>query len=106
MDIQDRVVYDIDNDGDYDIITASFPHDPSNTPNLGGGYYFQVLENRNLKFFDVTDQLFDEPYAPKYVEWLRINDYDDDGYLELYESQKKNDWFVRRWNGNKFEKVN
>ena len=106
LDIQDRVVYDIDNDGDYDIITASFPHDPSNTPNLGGGYYFQVLENRNLKFFDVTDQLFDEPYAPKYVEWLRINDYDDDGYLELYESQQKDNWFVRRWDGSKFQKIN
>ena len=106
LDIQDRVIYDIDNDGDYDIITASFPHDGSNPPNMGRGYYFQVLENRNLKFYDVTDQLFVEPYVPKYVEWLRINDYDDDGYLELYESQKKDDWFLRRWNGSKFEKIN
>jgi len=106
LDIQDRVVYDIDNDGDYDIITASFPHDGSNPPNMGGGYYFQVLENRNLKFYDVTDQLFVEPYAPKYVEWLRINDYDDDGFLELYESQQKDNWFVRRWDGSKFQKIN
>jgi len=106
LDVNDRVVFDIDNDGDYDIITASIPHNPNNLPDLGGGYYYNIMINNNLEFTDVTQTYFDEPFEPRYVEWLRINDFDKDGYLELYENQKNDNWWVRRWNGSKFEKIN
>ncbi|MEL1225027.1 MAG: VCBS repeat-containing protein, partial [Candidatus Neomarinimicrobiota bacterium] len=106
LDVNDRVVFDIDNDGDYDIITASIPHNPNNLPDLGGGYYYNIMINNNLEFTDVTQTYFDEPFEPRYVEWLRINDFDKDGYLELYENQKNDNWWARRWNGSKFEKLN
>ena len=104
LDVNDRVVFDFDNDGDYDIITASIPHNPNNLPDLGGGYYYNIMINNNLEFTDVTQAYFDEPFEPRYVEWLRINDFDKDGYLELYENQKNDNWWARRWNGSKFEK--
>ena len=106
LEMQDRLVFDIDNDGDYDIITASLPANGDNPPNLGRGYYFQLVENKNSEFIDITSSAFEQRHEPRYVEWQRINDYDGDGYLELYENQHKSNWWIRRWDGSRFKKIN
>ena len=106
LETQDRLVFDIDNDGDYDIITASLPANGDNPPNLGRGYYFQLVENKNSEFIDITSSAFEQRHEPRYVEWQRINDYDGDGYLELYENQHKSNWWIRRWDGSRFKKIN
>ena len=101
MDIQDRVFYDFDNDGDLDIVFASIPHNTNDSP-IGFFYGFRVLVNNNLEFKEKTKDLFENPIIPKYVEWLRFYDMNNDGYIELFEYQKKTPFFKRSWNGSKF----
>ena len=58
------------------------------------------------QFIDITSSAFEQRHEPRYVEWQRINDYDGDGYLELYENQHKSNWWIRRWDGSRFKKIN
>ena len=97
LDIQDRVFYDIDNDNDLDIISVSIPHD-SNTSPMGNFFYVQIFVNDNLSFTDKTKELLDDPFADKYVQWLRLYDLDKDNFIELFD----NDAYYREWNGSKF----
>jgi len=101
MDIQDRVFYDIDNDGDLDIVFASIPHNDNDSP-IGFFYNISILINNSLLFEDKTKDLIDESRYERYIEWLRFYDLDNNGFVELFENQKKDNFFYKEWNGSKF----
>ena len=61
-------------------------------------YYVQVFTNDNLTFTDNTRELMVDPFSSRYIQWLRLLDYDKDNQIELFD----NDLFYREWDGNKF----
>ena len=79
----DMVFYDLDKDGDLDIITSRT-----------SGYQdssIQILRNDLTEFIDVTNQYMDENFTfedgqMRWIEWLYIGDFDSDGILELHTS--------------------
>ena len=68
------------------------------------------IENRrhsqNVEVKEIGEQPFastyyrklDDPFADKYVQWLRLYDLDKDNFIELFD----NDAYYREWNGSKF----
>ena len=98
-DIQDRIVVDFDNDGDFDFITLSNAHRP--TPE--DFTYIQFIENSAGDFIDQTEKFFGDGYLlNRSIRWLVANDYDNDSKLNLYGMELKEMWFSAEWNGNKF----
>lgn len=80
----DMVFYDLDNDGDLDIIA-------SRTRNYSNGY-IQIIRNDITEFVDVTTEymITNFTYTPgqtmSWVEWLYIGDFNGDGNVELHTS--------------------
>jgi len=55
------------------------------------GYYIQLLRNDGLSFTDVTNSNIinnSNPNAPKWINWLRVHDLDNDGDLDFSTDDK------------------
>ena len=102
LDIKDRVLVDYDKDGDIDIITVSIPHNGA----LAGYFnYLQVIENNGSTVIDVSSKVLDKVKYDYYIEWLRVKDLDKNGYINIFEHQKTNNWFNIEFNGEKFNSI-
>lgn len=82
----DAVFYDIDNDGDLDIIAST------NTMYYEG--MVEIFRNDIDSFTDVTDQFIDKNYDyqnhnQQWIQWLYLGDFNGDGILELHTSDSK-----------------
>ena len=80
----DMVFYDLDNDGDLDIIA-------SRTRNYSNGY-IQIIRNDITEFVDVTSEYMPTNFTHtpgqtmSWIEWLYIGDFNGDGNIELHTS--------------------
>jgi len=80
----DMVFYDLDNDGDLDIIA-------SRTKNYSDGY-IQIIRNDINGFIDVTTEYVPVNFTHtptqtmSWIEWLYIGDFNNDGIIELHTS--------------------
>lgn len=103
MQMNDRYFYDVNEDGLMDIITWSYPHDPED----GEFAFIQTISFDGSSFTDNSFQFFDDPIITikNGLEWLRINDRDNDGNIEIYENQLIENWMSWEWNGEKFSKL-
>lgn len=102
LQMQDKILVDLDSDGDLDIISNSGPHDAD----LNGDFNFiQFIENKGNTFVDVTENVYGSIiHRDRYISWLRASDLDNDGLLDIFETvYKDSDWFHLEWNGIKFE---
>lgn len=55
------------------------------------GYYIQLLRNDGISFTDVTNSNLlnnADPNAPKWINWLRVHDLDNDGDLDISTDDK------------------
>ena len=81
----DMVFYDIDNDGDLDIIASRTTYDYKDG-------LIQILRNDLIEFIDVTSEYIDINYIHvptqnmSWIEWLYIGDFDGNGKVELHTS--------------------
>lgn len=99
LDIDDRLLVDYDNDGDLDIIAIALPHEPR----FGKFSLIQVLRHDSgNNFTDVSDEILPETVIPYTLQWLRANDLDKNGNIEIFENQKLDNWFNIEYNGSKF----
>jgi hypothetical protein len=80
----DMVFYDLDNDGDLDIIA-------SRTRNYSNGY-IQIIRNDITEFVDVTSEYMPTNFTHtpgqtmSWIEWLYIGDFNGNGNIELHTS--------------------
>ena len=122
-------VYDLDNDGQKEIIilrtgdsTLGISSDSAdynenqNSTNFYQGYYIQICQiDNNRNIIDVTDQFMDGNGQDGIAlgcentnfMFLQIGDYDNNGFLDLYcEDSRLGPNFVRwEWNGSRFIKI-
>jgi len=80
----DADFFDIDRDGDLDIIAGDFGDIQENTGNFNGNNLTRILINDGSGFFDdqTTDFLPDN-FSPKVVDF-EIADFNGDGLLDIY----------------------
>jgi hypothetical protein len=99
--MQDKVIVDFDNDGDYDLITNSMPHDVDAD---GDFSFIQVVENNVGNFNDITSEVYvNNLHTNRYIGLLKAYDIDEDGFINIFETEThKEDWFNVEWDGNKF----
>ena len=100
LDIDDRLLVDFDNDGDLDIIVIALPHDPK----FGKFSRLQILRNDSNNFVDVSAELLPGLVLPYTLQWIRANDLDKNGNIDIFENQKLNNWFNIEYDGSKFIK--
>ena len=92
--IIDFTINDYDNDGDKDIIVNRIP-DGSSGGSSYGGWYIQVLTNTGGQFTDDTSLKINENYLSggcKWVRFIHISDFDNDGNLELFNNEIERDF--------------
>lgn len=82
----DAIFFDIDNDGDLDIIAST------NTTYYEG--MIEIFRNDVETFTDVTDQFIDENWDyqnhnQQWIQWLYLGDFNQDGIIELHTSDSK-----------------
>ncbi len=72
---------DIDNDGDKDIVLT---RTGGGQNNFYVGYYFQVIANSGSRLFvDETSTRFPSGTGSDWICWIRLQDTNDDGYLDI-----------------------
>ena len=118
----DIYVEDIDSDGVNEIIVVRTGGNAQNTQNNEGifyrGWYLQILKLTNTKqLIDVTNTLIEDFYSDQpnefcgnpynnWIYWIVVDDYDNDGNLDIYNKMMSNRPLHRwEWSGSKFVKV-
>ena len=79
---------DLDNDGVDEIIVNKTQ---DQTGNLYQGYKIQILKNiGNYVYNDITDKIIQNynETSTKWIVWLRIEDIDNNGKLDIFDSDK------------------
>lgn len=81
---------DYDKNGQTDIVLT---RTGDNTGSLAfyTGYFIQIIKNTNSTFTDVTSSVMPQnanPAAPKWVNWLRIHDINNDGWPDITADDK------------------
>ena len=103
MQMEDKVFYDLDQNGYLDIVTWSYPAAPED----GSFTVLQAVFNYGESFEDRTSEVF--PNVVNYnrgnYDWLRFHDLNDNGRVELFENRQVENWFHLEWNGSSFEAV-
>ncbi|MFL2614284.1 MAG: FG-GAP repeat domain-containing protein, partial [Candidatus Marisimplicoccus sp.] len=120
--IVDIKVADLNYDGKKEIIflRTGGGEDGSGT-DIGyfySGWYIQVMEVNDKELNDISVDIIDTFYRDNIVQfscanpsdnwiyWISINDYDNDGNLDIYNKMLENIPFHRwEWNGSKYIKV-
>ena len=124
--IADIKVADLNYDGKKEIIflrsgggeDGSQNDTASNAGYFYSGWYIQVMDVNDKELNDITSDIMDTFYSDNIVQfscanpannwiyWISINDYDNDGNLDIYNKMLDNRPFHRwEWNGSKFVKV-
>ena len=93
-DPEDRLFYDLDGDSVEEIITFSVPPTFDNGPES----YIQILKLVNEEYIDVTASFIASPTINKTLVFLRISDIDNNGKVDLFESEKKPGYWKVEWN--------
>jgi hypothetical protein len=94
--------YDINNDGDIEII-LNRTGDPENGAGFYTGWKVQILELTNGEYVDSTDKFMDVSYGSSgnWMNWLHIGDLNNDGLIKLFNDElavsNNSDKFYRRW---------
>lgn len=80
----DADFFDIDRDGDFDIITGNFGNLDNATGNFTGNNFARVFLNDGSGFFsDQTDAFLPENFSPAVVDF-EIADFNGDGLFDIY----------------------
>jgi hypothetical protein len=124
--IVDIKVADLNYDGNKEIIflrtgggeDGSQNDTASNVGYFYSGWYIQVMDVNDKELNDITVDIMDTFYRDNIVQfscanpsdnwiyWISINDYDNDGNLDIYNRMLENLPFHRwEWNGSKYIKV-
>ena len=124
--IADIKVADLNYDGKKEIIflrsgggeDGSQNDTASNAGYFYSGWYIQVMDVNDKELNDITTDIMDTFYSDNIVQfscanpannwiyWISINDYDNDGNLDIYNKMLDNRPFHRwEWNGSKYIKV-
>ena len=124
--IVDIKVADLNYDGNKEIIflrtgggeDGSQNDTASNAGYFYSGWYIQVMDVNDKELNDITVDIMDTFYRDNIVQfscanpsdnwifWISINDYDNDGNLDIYNRMLENLPFHRwEWNGSKYIKV-
>jgi hypothetical protein len=124
--IVDIKVADLNYDGNKEIIflrtgggeDGSQNDTASNVGYFYSGWYIQVMDVNDKELNDITVDIMDTFYRDNIVQfscanpsdnwifWISINDYDNDGNLDIYNRMLENLPFHRwEWNGSKYTKV-
>ena len=115
-------VSDLNQDGINEIILnrtgGGYLSNNENLVNFYDGWYIQVLSlNNELELIDITDSILEDFYSDEpedycgnldnnWIYWLVIDDYDNDGNLDIYNRMMSNRPLHRwEWNGSKFAKI-
>jgi hypothetical protein len=118
----DIYVEDIDSDGVNEIIILrTGGNGQNNNTSIGifyAGWYLQILKLTNSKqLIDVTNTLIEDFYSDQtedfcgnpsnnWIYWIVVDDYDNDGNLDIYNKMMSNRPLHRwEWNGSKFIKI-
>ena len=118
----DIKVYDLNQDGINEIILnrtgGGYLSNNENLVNFYDGWYIQVLSlNNELELIDITDSIIEDFYSDEpedycgnlennWIYWLVIDDYDNNGNLDIYNRMMSNRPLHRwEWNGSKFSKI-
>jgi hypothetical protein len=124
--IVDIKVADLNYDGNKEIIflrtgggeDGSQNDTASNVGYFYSGWYIQVMDVNDKELNDITVDIMDTFYRDNIVQfscanpsdnwifWISINDYDNDGNLDIFNRMLENVPFHRwEWNGSKYIKV-
>lgn len=80
----DADFFDIDRDGDFDIVKGDFGALDDNSGNYSGNNLARVLINNGNGFFsDQTEDFFPADFSPKVVDF-EIADFNGDGLFDIY----------------------
>lgn len=80
----DADFFDIDRDGDFDIVKGDFGPLDDNSGNYSGNNLARVLLNNGNGFFsDQTEDFFPADFSPKVVDF-EIADFNGDGLFDIY----------------------
>jgi hypothetical protein len=103
MQIEDKVFYDLDENGYLDVITWSYPASPED----GSFTLLQAVFNYGDTFEDQTSEVFPNfvNYNRGNYDWLRFYDLNINGKVELFENRIVENWLHLEWNGSSFEAV-
>ena len=72
---------DIDNDDDKDIVVT---RTGGGQNNFYVGYYIQIIVNEGSRqFTDETNQRITNGTGNDWIDWIRLQDYNNDGYLDI-----------------------
>jgi len=117
--LTDIKILDFDNDGINEIFLmrtgGDFEYGESS---YYAGWYLQILKvSESNQLNDITNTLIDDYYSDdlenfcgnpynNWIFWIVVNDYDNDGNLDIYNRMLSNRPLHRwEWNGSKFSKV-
>lgn len=80
----DADFFDIDRDGDFDIVKGDFGLLDENSGNFSGSNFARVLINNGSGFFsDQTETYFPSDFSPKVTDF-EIADFNGDGLFDIY----------------------
>lgn len=104
MQMEDKVFYDLDQNGYLDLVTWSYPAAPWD----GSFTLLQAVFNYGDTFEDRTSEVFPNfvNYNRANYDWLRFYDLNSNGRVELFENRYVDNWLHLEWNGSSFEVVN
>ena len=94
--------YDINNDGDIEII-LNRTGDPENGAGFYTGWKVQILELTNGEYVDSTDKFMDVSFGSSgnWMTWLHIGDLNNDGLVKLFndelQSSNNSSKLYREW---------
>ena len=88
-------IFDIDNNGDVEIIVIRTGDDtneerglPWNETNFYRGWSIQIIENLGGEYVDNTEKYIDIYFGNQnWIRWTDIKDYDNDGIIEMVNSE-------------------
>jgi hypothetical protein len=92
---------DLNNDGNQELVITRTKSTP-----FYQGYYFQILELHDRKFTDISTNIIPDRFNWEgsqgyWVPWITLRDFNDDGYLDLVNPNKRHSMiFINDGNGN------